>query len=220
MNNLFNSSFPETWDNAVEGFISPDPPLSQRLHSLEHNSIAEANSNLESVSEMQIIVDSDANSTYESDPSDNMPLPPEDRFNSERELQDTIQEWAARHGFAFIKRRSQQRNEAGRRKVVWYCDRKGEAPEILRYNGGQPRKRRTSSRCSGCEFSINAVQVGDHWEVRHRPESRFHHHNHQRSISSWSHPVHRRLTDAEQVQLRNLHDAGKGNKIDIRIGAN
>jgi hypothetical protein len=85
---------------------------------------------------MQTIVDSDANSNYESDPSNNMPLPPEDRFNSERELQDTIQEWAARHGFAFIKRRSQQRNQAGWRKVVWYCDRKGEAPEILRYNGG------------------------------------------------------------------------------------
>ena len=136
MNNLFNSSFSETWDDAVEEFISPDPPLSQRLHSPEHNSIAEANSNLESVSEMQIIVDSDANSNYESDPSDNILLPPEDRFNSEWELQDTIQEWAARHGFAFIKCRSQQRNQAGRRKVVWYCNRKGEAPEILRYNRG------------------------------------------------------------------------------------
>ena len=66
--------------------------------------------------------------------------------------------------------------KAGWRKVVWYCDRKGEAPEILRYNGGQPHKRCTSSRCAGCEFSINAVQVGDHWEVRHRPESRFHYH--------------------------------------------
>ena len=86
---------------------------------------------------MQTIIDSNADSNYESDPSDNMPLPPEDRFNSEQELQDMIQEWAARHGFAFIKRRSQQRNQAGRRKVVWYCNRKGEAPEILRYNGGQ-----------------------------------------------------------------------------------
>jgi hypothetical protein len=212
MDNLFNSSFPETWDDAVEEFMSPDPPLFQRLHSPEHNSIAEANSNPESATEIQSNVDSDAHSNHDSELSDNMPLPPEDRFGSEQELQDTIQEWAAQHGFAFIKRRSRQCNQAGRRKVVWYCDRKGEAPERLRYNGGQPRKRRTSSRCIGCEFSINAIQVGDHWEVRHRPESRFHHHSHPRSISSWSHPVHRHLAKADQVQLRNLHDAGKGNK--------
>jgi hypothetical protein len=72
--------------------MSPDPPLSQRLHSPKHNSIADSNSNLESVSEMQSIVDSNANSNYESEPSDYMPLPPEDIFDSEQELQDAIQE--------------------------------------------------------------------------------------------------------------------------------
>jgi hypothetical protein len=213
MDNLFNGSFSETWGDAVEAFMFPDPPLSQQVHSPKHNSIAEANSNPESASEILSNADSNANSNYDLEPSDNMPLPPEDRFGSEQELQHMIQEWAARHGFAFIKRRSRQCNQAGRRKVVWYCDRKGEAPERLRYNGGQPRKRRTSSRCAGCEFSINAIQVGDHWEVRHRPESRFHHHSHPRSISSWSHPVHRHLTEADQVQLRNLHDTGKGVKF-------
>jgi hypothetical protein len=51
MDNLFNSSFPETWDDAVEAVMSPDPPLFQ-LHSPEHNSIAEANSNPESATEI------------------------------------------------------------------------------------------------------------------------------------------------------------------------
>ena len=213
MNNLFDNSFPESWEDAVEAIMSPNSPLSQRLHSPDHNSIAVSNSNPESASENESNVDSDANSNYDYEAGDNIPLPPEDRFSSEQELQDMIQEWAARHGFAFTKRRSRQCNQAGRRKVVWYCDRKGEAPEFLRYNGGQLRKRRTSSRCAGCEFSINAIQVGDHWEVRHRPETRFHHHSHPRSISSWSHPVHRRLTKADQVTLRNLHDAGKGDKF-------
>jgi hypothetical protein len=220
MNNLFDSYIPEVWEDAVEAIMPPDSPLSERLHSPDHNLIAETNSNPKSASEMQSNIDSDVNSNYDSEASDNMPLPPEDRFSSEQELQDMIQEWAARHGFAFTKRRSRQCNQAGRRKVVWYCDRKGEAPEILRYNGGQPRKRRTSSRCAGCEFSINAIQVGDHWEIRYRPESRFHHHSHPRSISSWSHPTHRRLTKADQVTLRNLHDAGKGKRVVIKIGAN
>src|SRR5580692_1722400 len=199
MDNLFDSSFPEVWEDAVEAIMPPDSPLSERLHSPDHNLIAETNSNPKSASEMQSNIDSDVNSNYDSEADDNMPLPPEDRFSSEQELQDMIQEWAAQHGFAFTKRCSRQCNQTGRRKVVWYCDRKGEAPEIPRYNGGQPRKRRTSSRCAGCEFSINAIQVGDHWEVRHRPEPRFHHHSHPRSISLWSHPAYRRLTKADQI---------------------
>jgi hypothetical protein len=162
MNNLFNSSFPETWEDAVEAIMSPNSSLSQRLYLPDHNSIAESNSNPESESENESNVDSDANSNYDSETDHNMPLPPENRFDSEQELQDTIQEWAAWHGFAFTKRCSRQCNQAGRRKVVWYCDRKGEASEILQYNKGQPCKRRTSSRCAGCEFSINVIQVGDH----------------------------------------------------------
>jgi hypothetical protein len=63
--------------------MSPDPPFSQRLHSPEHESIAEANTNPESASEIQSNAGSDANSNYDSEASDNMPLPPEGRFSSE-----------------------------------------------------------------------------------------------------------------------------------------
>ena len=44
------------------------------------------------LTEIQLNVDSDAYSNHNSELSDNMPLPPEDRFGSEQELQDTIQE--------------------------------------------------------------------------------------------------------------------------------
>jgi hypothetical protein len=63
--------------------MSPDSPLSQRLYSPEHNLNTGANPNPESASEIQSNADSDANSNYESEPGNDMPLPPEDRFGSE-----------------------------------------------------------------------------------------------------------------------------------------
>ena len=58
--------------------------------------------------------------------NNSMPLPPEGIFGSEQDLEDAIQKWAAQHKFAFIKRRSQVRNQSGRKKCVWYCNRHGE----------------------------------------------------------------------------------------------
>ena len=56
--------------------------------------------------------------TPETASDDSMPLPPEGVFGSEHDLEDAIQKWAAQHKFAFIKRRSQVRNQSGRRKCV------------------------------------------------------------------------------------------------------
>jgi hypothetical protein len=102
----------------MEVIMSFYSPLSQRLHSPDHNSIAETNSNPKSASGIQSIVDSEANSNYDSEAGNNTSLPPENRFSSEEELQDMIQEWVAQYGFAFTKCRSRQCNQAGRRKVA------------------------------------------------------------------------------------------------------
>ena len=71
------------------------------------------------------------------------------------------------------------------------------------------RIRLTKSKKTGCQFSVNGVQVDEHrWEVQHRPEAKFGVHNHPPSCSALAHAAHGRL-DKEQVQkAQELHDIG------------
>jgi hypothetical protein len=141
-----------------------------------------------------------------------MPLPPEATYSTAEEAKRAIEEWAAQYNYAFSKLRSRARS-GGRKKEVWCCDRHGKPPSIdSQHHTNQQRLRRTSSRKTDCQFSINIVEVkvdnSTCWEVRHR-EPKFCVHNHPPSSSPWSHPIHRHLGDQEIRQLKEFHDSGK-----------
>jgi hypothetical protein len=139
-----------------------------------------------------------------------MPLPPEAIYSSSTELYESIQAFARENDYCFRIGRSTRINNGPRQAITYTCDRCGQRPpEKHAEKTLQARKRRTSSRKTGCQFSINAIQVNDTtWELRHRSDPKFHHHNHQPSSSYTSHPTHRRLNLEEIEEMKQLHDAG------------
>jgi hypothetical protein len=144
-----------------------------------------------------------------------MPLPPEAIYSSKEELYTSIQAWAALHHYAFRIGRSKKINNGPRTKIVYNCDRCGPPPpEKHPQNRLHDRIRHTTTRKTGCQFSIIAVECNStQWELRHRPGIEYSIHNHPPSQSTSSHPAHRKLAQAEINQARSLYSAGKSNNI-------
>ena len=140
-----------------------------------------------------------------------MPLPPEAIYNSKQALFNSIQEWAQQYKYAFRIGRSKKISEA-REKVVYECDRAGPEPARNRPQNDRRRPRErvrlTSTTKTGCQFSVVGIQVGDAWELRHRPDPKFSTHNHSPSLSASTHPSHRRFTKELIEKARELHNAG------------
>lgn len=158
-----------------------------------------------------------------------MPLPLPAFYSSQKDLYDSIQAHAFKHHYAFSIGRSRKINSSSRRMVEYYCDRYGKPPvrnrsesprnrsesprnrsEIFRDHTEGPlrrRKRCTSSRKTGCTFSVNAWELLDgRWELRHKPEAKYSCHNHPPSQSPSSHPSHRRIPTETRLQLENLRE--------------
>ncbi|KAI0993410.1 hypothetical protein K3495_g14774 [Podosphaera aphanis] len=144
-----------------------------------------------------------------------MPLPPEAVYSSQEELHSAIQSWAAQHRYAFGIGRSKKISSGFRTKVLYNCDRYGPPPPVNQPQSlSQARKRKTSSRKTGCQFSVVAIeQLDGKWELRHRPGTENCPHNHPPSQSINSHPVHRKLTATNISQARSLHNTGKSRSI-------
>ena len=142
--------------------------------------------------------------------SPSMPLPPEALYSSKEELYTSIQAFAAQHSYAFRIGRSNKINNGPRSKIFYNCDRCGPPPpENHPQRSLQARKRQTTTRKTGCQFSVVALERADaQWELRHRPSTEYSIHNHPPSQSTSSHPAHRKLAQAEINQVRSLHNAG------------
>jgi hypothetical protein len=92
-------------------------------------------------------------------PPTSMPLPPEATHSSKEELYTAIQAFAAQHSYAFRIGRSNKINNSPRLKIFYNCDRCGPPPpENHPQDYLQARKRQTTTRKTGCQFSIVAVQ--------------------------------------------------------------
>ena len=148
-------------------------------------------------------------------PTMSMPLPPEATYSSKEELYTAIQAFAAQHHYAFSTSRSTKINNSTRTRILYNCDRYGPPPPINHPQRSlQARKRETTTRKTGCQFSVTAVECSNtQWELRHRPGIQNSVHNHPPSQSTSSHPAHRKLAQAEINQARSLHNAGKFNSI-------
>ena len=118
-----------------------------------------------------------------------MPLPPEATYSSKEELYASIQAWAAQHSYAFRIGRSNKINNGPRIKIFYNCDRCGPPPSENHLQGYlQARKRQTTTRKTGCQFSVIAVQcTNTRWELCHRPGAEYDVHNHPPSQSISSH---------------------------------
>lgn len=137
-----------------------------------------------------------------------MPPPPEAIYYSQDELSEAIQAWASQYQYSFRIHRSDQRRS--RKRVVYGCDRGGPIPPVSHPRTTlQPRKRKTTTRKTGCKFSVVAIEQSDKsWELKHRAEPQYNCHNHPPSYSSTSHPGHRQLTQAEKNRLKELYFTG------------
>jgi hypothetical protein len=131
-------------------------------------------------------------------------LPPEGDYESRDVAFKKINEWAALKGYAFINGRS-TKEKTGRRTVTYFCDRRSKPP-----NAFKERQRKTTTRGTGCEFSVLAKESLDKttWTIRHRSDPRFSIHNHEPSQHPSSHPVHRSLSEQHMSQLTGLSNAG------------
>jgi hypothetical protein len=92
-------------------------------------------------------------------PPTSMPLPPEATYSSREELYTAIQAFAAQQYYGFIIGRSNKIHNSPRVKIFYNCDRYGPPPlENHPKNYPQARKRQTTTRKTGCQFSIVAIQ--------------------------------------------------------------
>ncbi|KAL2886857.1 mutator-like element transposase [Ceratocystis lukuohia] len=131
-------------------------------------------------------------------------LPPEGTYESRQALIAAANAWAKPRGYAFITRRS-KKTATSRTKVVVACDRTRKLRDPLAI-----RKRRTSSRATGCKFSVLAKESPDRnsWTLVHRPGSEYAQHNHPPSEDPSGHPTHRALRKEDISTISGLVAAG------------
>nr|QBR95890.1 transposon MULE transposase [Fusarium oxysporum f. sp. vasinfectum]QBR95892.1 transposon MULE transposase [Fusarium oxysporum f. sp. vasinfectum]QBR95894.1 transposon MULE transposase [Fusarium oxysporum f. sp. vasinfectum]QBR95896.1 transposon MULE transposase [Fusarium oxysporum f. sp. vasinfectum]QBR95898.1 transposon MULE transposase [Fusarium oxysporum f. sp. vasinfectum] len=134
-------------------------------------------------------------------------MPPEGQYSSREELVTAINAWAAPRGYAFSVKSSVV-TPSGRTRVIYSCDRgAGKAPKVKPAN---ERKRKTTTRRTGCQFSIAAKEslCKTVWSLTHRPGPGFDRHNHEPSFSERAHPVHRHLSSPDRSTVHKLSNAG------------
>ncbi|KAJ3551452.1 hypothetical protein NPX13_g11359 [Xylaria arbuscula] len=131
-------------------------------------------------------------------------LPPEGNYNSRAALLEAINAWAAPRGYAFVTGRSTKEN-SGKLTITYSCDRFSRPPDIPK-----ERQRKTTTRGTGCPFSIYAKESLDKatWTVKHLADKRFSIHNHDPSPHPIAHPAHRVLSTEEKSTLASLTNAG------------
>lgn len=131
-------------------------------------------------------------------------LPPEGIYESREALFAAANAWAKPRGYALTTGKS-RKTPNGRTKVVVACDRTRQPPNPL-----ARRRRRTSSRTTGCKFSVLAKESPDRttWTLVHRPCKEYAQHNHPPSEDPSGHPIHRALCKEEVSTISNLAAAG------------
>lgn len=132
-------------------------------------------------------------------------MPREDSYNSRDEVYAALNAWAAPRGYAFVVGRSRKRSN-GRETITYMCDRgAGRIP-----SSSQPRQRLTTTRRTGCKFSILATeaQCRTQWVLKHRDGHEFNTHNHEPSLHQTAHPIHRQLSSIDRSLVQGMAEAG------------
>ena len=131
-------------------------------------------------------------------------LPPEGEYELRDALFEAINAWAKPRGYAFITRRS-TKERSGKRTITFLYDRRCQPP-----SASSTRKRQTTTRGTGCLFSVLAKESLDTttWTLRHRAGIQYSKHNHKPSQHPSAHLTHRILSSDDQSTVSNLSNAG------------
>ncbi|KJZ68587.1 hypothetical protein HIM_12020 [Hirsutella minnesotensis 3608] len=131
-------------------------------------------------------------------------LPPEGIHETRESLLAAINSWAKPRGYAFTTGKSTK--TANRRVKVTYAYDRYKAPPSPRID----RIRQTSSRRTGCKFSVLAKQSreGGSWVLAHRPDRECARHNHPPSDDPSAHPAHRSIEGQDAITISNLVMSG------------
>ncbi|TVY66378.1 PKS-NRPS hybrid synthetase [Fusarium oxysporum f. sp. cubense] len=135
-------------------------------------------------------------------------LPPEGEFPSRKDLVTAINAWARDRGYAFVVKNS-WKTSSGRTGVIYCCDRGTKPASTTKI-----RKRNTTSRYTGCLFSVIAKEEASRtaWSLKYRPDHSHHEHNHEPS-NALAHPTHRQLSSPDRSIVRQLANAGATPKV-------
>lgn len=137
-----------------------------------------------------------------------MTRPPEGTFATFEALLASANQHAFAHGYAFVIGRSKKKNKLGLKKVLLSCDKGGTSHHKMLPLDSELRKRKTTSRKTGCEFGVYAIESQQEWSLKYRPDANCAVHNHGPSKSVTEHPAARKLNPTAIAAVKAMKDAG------------
>jgi hypothetical protein len=137
-----------------------------------------------------------------------MTRPPEGVFPTFEALLQAANQHAFAHGYAFVIGRSKKKNKLGLKKVLLSCDKGGTSHHKMLPLDSELRKRKTTSRKTGCEFGVYAVESQTEWTLKYRPDPACALHNHGPSKNVTDHPAARKLNSSAIAAVKAMKDAG------------
>ena len=137
-----------------------------------------------------------------------MEAPPETSFPTFEALLQSVNAWGLARGYACVIGRSKKKNRIGLKKVLLTCDKGGTSKHNMLPVDSPVRRRATTSRKTGCQFSLYAIETTMEWHLKYRPDGLFCVHNHGPSKGAIDHPAARRLDRTAVAAVKALRDAG------------
>jgi hypothetical protein len=136
-------------------------------------------------------------------------IPPlEASFATFEELLASVNAWGLPRGYACVIGRSKRKGKCAFKKVLLSCDKGGTGKNRMLPLDHPLRKRHTTSRKTGCPFSLYAIETATEWILKYRPDAICNTHNHPPSKGAIDHPAARRLDKAAVAAVKALKEAG------------
>ena len=124
-------------------------------------------------------------------------VPLNSTHSSFKEAYDTLIEHGSRNGYGIKLKRSKPHHSEIKTRYYYRCDKHGNYKS-------QATVRQTSSRTTGCPFSIIIHQDSDQWQLR--VQNGFH--NHLPSLHPSTHHVFRKRTPSQKDSIQSMSRAG------------
>ncbi|KAN0074957.1 hypothetical protein V8E54_007568 [Elaphomyces granulatus] len=106
-----------------------------------------------------------------------MPLPPEQTFDSFRELEEFTHKWSLQYGFELVRAKKNKKNKAGDICIRYLqCSRHGKLSNTRKLRAEDRKRLKRASRRIDCPMSVIAAALikeehNGSWEIRHRGEA-------------------------------------------------
>ena len=144
--------------------------------------------------------------TNSGDNSSDIPLPPEESFESYNDLKQSIFAQGEAIGIAYVIGKNDKK-ENGRRVITWNCKKVGKAKDRRSLKNEDLRVRQRYSFKAECTVSFKARERPDNsWEIKHRgPQYSTHNHGRAPPIAF---PEYRRFNTEQQQAIQAHHAAG------------